>query len=1271
MDKTMIETSSHTNDLALALSATNGSASSRRSIDAKAGSFTIQVTLALPGEAALTKTPEQCQVTVKSDATLEAVKQDAQKALHVDITNDVQLETPSQHCITSVAELRDNRSLLLKILNYKAEALGPTPRPLFGTVMDLVPDRHASFAKFHQKYGQIVRIYMFDRKQYWTNDPDVARAIIQESEYWTKKIPVGSTLWNAKKVAGQGLTTTDSDDPDWKLAHDLLKNSFSPKAMRGYMKEMCDVVFAAVKRFEAMREGESVDILRWNSNITLESIGKIGFDYDFHLLDPDHEDDPFIDAIVYAGNSARKRTFRTEFYQSMLVASNMRLQRSVKYMHETIDKVIETRRRMSPTEAEQQRDLLQIMLTATTADGQRMSDSLIRDNVLTMLVAGHETTSALMTWTMYLLDKHPQVQARLLQELADLGIDGKHPVTVEQLSSMKYMMCVLNESLRLYPPAQAIVKYCLKDCILPHGYQMRKGDTLFINIVALHHNSRVWPNPEVFDPDRFASVKNHVCAFTPFSMGARMCIGNPFALQEAQIMLALILPNFEFRRINNKEIKYDPKQLILRPYECMMTIHRRKNFPAPSKPIVMKNETPEETNATTTATATGAAPAAFMAANNTQEQEEKPVVVAATPSPKLSPTLPLVEQRPLPALTVLYGTQTGTSQDYATKLAAAAHTLGFTDVILTGMDEWVAVREGRYTPRILPNCDHELLVVITATYNGFPPENALAFDKFLDSLDEDEEPLQDLNYTVFGVGNSQWRSYQKFPKHVFTKLDDLGAEPLFDLGSADADGKDMDADFEKWHQCFWGYVQTLYGRGQLAPTAATQGANTVNEEAVKVAILPAHNDDQLWERACQNCNGAQKGRMVVQRELQNTDKSGRSTLHIEIELPEEVVAPGEGGHATPYRAGDHLEVLPKNDADLVARIATLFEFAPDAVFEIVSEDATSSNSRSLAATIKGPCTVKNALTYYADLTGRPTRYFLGVLANRIQKDYPEKARELLELTHLGDKAKEAYRAFTEKYRTLLDLAEAYSNEVRECMRLEDFLAAVPALTPRRYSISSSPRTHPKSVHLTVGVVNDVCNDKKYPGLASGYYLSRMPQDSLLNIAVKRANGPFYLPDDPTVPLIMVAAGTGLAPFRGFLQERRALGCKSVEKGGVSCTYLVFGCRHPEQDFLYHDELESYVADGTLTSLLTAFSRNGGPMKYVQERILQDARLIWELVKDQGASVYVCGNASGMAAGVRKAFEKVAEQIGALEHEEAKKFIRELTEAGRYNEDVWG
>jgi cytochrome P450/NADPH-cytochrome P450 reductase len=262
-------------------------------------------------------------------------------------------------------------------------------------------------------------------------------------------------------------------------------------------------------------------------------------------------------------------------------------------------------------------------------------------------------------------------------------------------------------------------------------------------------------------------------------------------------------------------------------------------------------------------------------------------------------------------------------------------------------------------------------------------------------------------------------------------------------------------------------------------------------------------------------------------------------------------------------------------------------------------------------------------------------------------------------------------ASTDRYRTeilgkrksVFDLLEEYP----ACeLPLHVYLEMLSLLAPRYYSISSSPSIESSRCSVTVAVVEGsaVSGRGTYKGICSNYLAGRRGGETIY-ATLRETKAGFRLPADPAVPVIMIGPGTGLAPFRGFLQERAALKDKGATLGPAM---LFFGCRHPQQDYLYADELKRFAADG-ITELHTAFSRGDGPKTYVQNLIAAEKDRVWAMI-EQGAIIYVCGDGGKMEPDVKATLVAIYRERSGADVQAAQRWIDDLGTKSRYVLDVW-
>jgi sulfite reductase (NADPH) flavoprotein alpha-component len=273
------------------------------------------------------------------------------------------------------------------------------------------------------------------------------------------------------------------------------------------------------------------------------------------------------------------------------------------------------------------------------------------------------------------------------------------------------------------------------------------------------------------------------------------------------------------------------------------------------------------------------------------------------------------------------------------------------------------------------------------------------------------------------------------------------------------------------------------------------------------------------------------------------------------------------------------------------------------------------------------------------------------------QEYAERGR----CTRLRELLAPENKSSLEKYihgRGLVDLLLEFPGVIDDPAELVRIL---PRLVPRLYSISSSPAAHAGEIHATVAVVRYTSHNRERGGVCSTLFADRASVSDRLPIYIQ-PNKKFRLPSNPDTPIVMIGPGTGIAPFRAFLHERRALGQKGKN-------WLFFGERCAASDFLYRDELEPMVRDGHLTRLETAFSRDQAEKVYVQHRMTQHSRLFWEWLQE-GAHVYVCGDAAQMGRDVHATIHEIVTKEGALSADRAQEYVAALKEQHRYHRDLY-
>ncbi|MEO0413379.1 MAG: assimilatory sulfite reductase (NADPH) flavoprotein subunit [Verrucomicrobiota bacterium] len=458
--------------------------------------------------------------------------------------------------------------------------------------------------------------------------------------------------------------------------------------------------------------------------------------------------------------------------------------------------------------------------------------------------------------------------------------------------------------------------------------------------------------------------------------------------------------------------------------------------------------------------------------------------------------------------------------------------------------------------------------------------------------------LDGLSFAVIGLGDSSYPLFCQAGIDFDTKLGELGAERLLDRVDCDVD---YEAPSDAWIDDVVVKLKDVAG-----------GGGAVAEAVVPVGTY-THTESEY------NKENPYTATLLTSHPLV-TDNAGRIIQHVEIDLDESGLQ---------YQAGDALGVVTNNPAELVDDVLQLCGLSGDENVE----------SRAGAASIR------QALTEQCDLN-QLTPKFLADYAATAGND---------ELTALvDDKGKlQDFQAWT----PLVGLLSTYPQKI-EAQRLYDGLKN---LAPRLYSIASSQEEVGEEVHLCVGLVDIESNEKVYHGSASGLLSNRLEEGDEVQVFVE-TNERFRLPPSGDTPIIMIGPGTGIAPFRAFMQQRNA-------EDAAGKNWLFFGNRNYRDDFLYHAEWIEYRDNGLLHEFSLAWSRDGDEKVYVQDKIRQEAEQFWQWL-EQGAHIYVCGDASRMAKDVEKAILDVIAQQGGKDEDDAAEYLNELREADRYQRDVY-
>ncbi|MGI2296071.1 bifunctional cytochrome P450/NADPH--P450 reductase [Paenibacillus sp. GXUN7292] len=1027
-----------------------------------------------------------------------------------------------------------------------------------------------SIVKLANEFGPIFRMDFPGRTELFISGHDLVADACDESRFDKN---IWAPLQKVRAFAGDGLFTSETSELNWQKAHNILLPSFSQSAMRGYHDMMVDIAVQLIQRWARLNPDESIDVPEDMTRLTLDTIGLCGFNYRFNSFYRE-QPHPFITSMIRALSEAMNQLQRLGIQDKLMVITKRQFKHDIEGMYSLVDTIIAERKAHGETGGD---DLLGHMLSGKDPEtGDPLDDENIRYQIITFLIAGHETTSGLLSFALYYLLKNPDKLKKAYEEVDQVLTDPIPSYT--QVRELKYIRMILNESLRLWPTAPAFSLYAKEDTLLAGKYPLKKGESVTVLIPKLHRDTGVWgEDAEEFRPERFEDPSLiPYDAYKPFGNGQRACIGQQFALQEATLVLGMVLRYFEIIDHTDYQLKVK-ESLTLKPEDFKMRVRPR-----------------------------GAQSLMFSPAETAVKETKK--------TNKAQAAMPSIETHNTPLL-VLYGSNMGTAEGIAREIADTARYQGF-------QSEVAPLNE--YTGK-LPKSG--AVFIVSASYNGKPPSNAREFVQWLDGVGQGE--LKGVRYAVFGCGDHNWAStYQHIPRFIDDQLAAKGAERIAVRGESDASG-DFEKQVEEWNERLW--PEALHALGLKIQAVPQQERSTLSVQFVSGLI---------GSPLAQN-HGAFLATVTDNRELQ-AEGSERSTRHIEIALPE----------GTDYEEGDHLGVIPKNNPAIVGRVLNRYGLQGSDHLII------SASGRSAAhLPLDRPISIYDLLSNSLELQEAATRAQLRELAAFTTCPPHKKQLEAL----LDE---EAYRDdILSKRVSMLDLLEQYP----ACeLPFERFVELLPPLRARYYSISSSPRASKERVSITVSVVRGAAKSGsgEYYGVASNYLAGRKLGDDIA-IFISKPDSGFRLPENPETPIIMIGPGTGLAPFRGFLQARRSM---KQEGKTLGKAYLYFGCRN-SLDQIYHDEMEQFQQEGLVT-MHTAFSRAEGTEKtYVQHLLRENAQEMIALL-DQGGKLYICGDGSRMAPDVERVLQASYQETHHVSEEEAGRWLNDLQQEGRYAKDVW-
>ncbi|KAI9152174.1 P450 family fatty acid hydroxylase [Paramyrothecium foliicola] len=1020
---------------------------------------------------------------------------------------------------------------------------GPPGLPLLGNILDIdLKNPIQGWLNLSNIYGPIYKLRLRGADRVFVTGYDLIDEICSRKDFVKRPVGITKALYDA---IPEGMFTADYKQESWELAHRTLVPAFGPLAIRDMFEEMHDVITQMVLRWARFGDEVPIDMSADFTRLALDTIGLCSLDMRFNSFYKESLH-PFVESMVAVLAESQIRSIRPHWLSKLFWKSNKAFEDNSSLMQGVALEVI-ARRRANPSD---RKDLLNAMLHGQDpVTGKFLSDNIIVDNMITFLIAGHETTSALLSFLFFYLVKYPEAYEQLRQEVDD--VLGTEPMTSGQLVHLPYTKACVRETLRLHSPLQgfALCPWVTDDepILLAGKYHIEANAGCFILLDKMHKDPAIYgDDAELFRPERMLEENFKKLPPNSFKVPNIPSRSSEFAMQEAIMATAILIQKFEFKFVDPDYSLKLRQAGTIKPVDLFMYAKLRPNVDTLSLQRDLFHNTKS-------------------ASSKLKASKEQ----ACSRSEGLRP------------MTVVYGSNTGTCRSLASRAAKSALQHGFS----------CDVKSLNEAADALPQ--NQPVVIISSThYEGQPPDNAAKFNSWLDGLTDDS--LSGVKYAIFGCGNSDWKkTFQVFPKHIDAQMTRRGASQLATRGQADAGEGDITGDFDTWQaDHLWPAISDHY-KIQVPASGLPPDSKISNAQPFAEEMFSGHA----------------KAKVLDVKAL--TGNEDRPKYHMEIELPE----------GMKYQVGDYLEVVPRNSPYIVERFCRILK------------------ARSYNTTDPSAVTLQT----WCELNQPASFKQLQILMESCTDD-----KDKMGLVALIKQLAES----TERRPSVLDLLETYPSIK---ISLGDLATLLPPIRSRLYSISSSPSrndsssrcsltwsliSHDKSFSLSSSRKNE--DHESIRGLASGYLASLSP-GSELTCLVKPGQDRFRPPADPSTPVIMVCAGSGIAPFRGFVQSRsELLRANPSLQEKLAKAILYVGCRTPEHT-LYAADLETASVD-----VRYAFSRQSQESrghKYVQDAVWADRHELAKMWED-GARVYVCGGrpvSQSVKETVRRIYREIAEQ----------------------------
>lgn len=609
-------------------------------------------------------------------------------------------------------------------------------------------------------------------------------------------------------------------------------------------------------------------------------------------------------------------------------------------------------------------------------------------------------------------------------------------------------------------------------------------------------------------------------------------------------------------------------------------------------------------------------------------------------------------------IVILYGSQTGNAEDMAKRLGYQAKTLNY-DVLVESMDDFPL-------PQLTK--DNLVIFICSTTGHGQEPENMKNFYNFIRRKDLPSNCLKNLNFLVYGLGDSSYAKFNYVAKILYKRLINCGAQPIQDLVKGD-EQHHLGCDgiiYPKLEE-FWTKLDST-NRNLFS----NLHQNPPKESSYKITIdsnLPEPNIIDFPFKETYQSKYKIKSAICTLNERVTAPDHFQDIRHIILKSLDHI----------DYEPGDVVVIHPENSLENVQLFINLLNLNPDDRISISKKDRNYMINYPYDYIPDG-ITIFDLVRRYLDIQSVPKRSFFEYLWQFSNNNLE---RNKLKEFATTEGQEEMYEYCIQPKRSILEVMADFPHTIKNIV-FDFILDLIPPIKPRSFSIASSNKLHPNELHMLVGVVKYQTRLKKTRRGLCSTYLSKIPTTKLITnedratkgdiatrVPIRLVQSEFRLPpivNNKLSPLIMIGPGTGLAPFRGFLQEIHHL----KKKTGLETSDIVlyYGCRYKSKDYLCQDELAKFIADGILTKLRVAFSRDQSEKVYVTHLLKQNLEETWDIIHNRNGHIYICGEATSMAKDVMQVFKEIIMEKLEVDEKVSDDYLKKMELDKRYKADVW-